>query len=159
MNDIESEGNKTENKDMMLKVYSEAVNVYHYHYNFIIYTSYVALFVASVAISFVLGINVEDIGFNPILFYGIFFGLTLMLCFGYCYLIRGEDDDRINARKIAGRIEDILDVPDELKLITKEEKNRGKIVSLSKLSPSFFFICWFSMLLLVISKYMGIVIK
>ena len=144
-------------KDLMLKVYSEAINDYHYRYNFIAYTSYVALFVAGAVSTLVFNINIENIGFKPLYFYSIFFGLTLMLCFAYCYLTQREDDARINAREIAGTIEDILGVPNELKLINKKKENRRKIVSLlPKLFSLFFFIYWSLLLLLVISKYIGI---
>ena len=166
MNNIESEGNKTDNKDVMLKVYSEALNEYRYRQNLIVYSSYVALFVAGVAIPLVLEMNVEDIGFKPILFYGIFFGLALILGIAYCSLIGRENDIRIKAKKMAKKIEDNLFTEDKLKLINniyeiekKEEKKIMKkiasslVSSLSKVVTLFFFICWCLLLLLAISKY------
>jgi len=122
----EAEKNKLEDKDMLLKVYSEAINEYHYRYNFITYTTYVALFVASVVAPLVLTTDIKNIGFNPYLFYGISLLLTLLLCFAYHYLVHRENEARIRAQDIMEKIENALSIPAKLKLIHEIEKDGDK---------------------------------
>lgn len=158
--EIEAEKNKPEDKDVLLKVYSEAINEYHYRYNFIAYTSYVALFVASVVFPLVLTTDMKNIGFNPYLFYVIFLLLTFLLCLAYHYLVHRENDARIRARDVMEKIEDALDIPAELKLIQEIEKdgdkgNRKIVSKLPTLFSGFFFICWFLMFISIIFRFVG----